>query len=304
MKPLPPRSAAEPPAADAAAVAQARELADYMAGQDPLDAEAAVWAARRQDGLHADEEAELQAWLAGDPARRRKMDQLTGVLGQLDRLPPDDVAALKAALPPVSGTARSEHGAPARRLEDARPRGHRPRDGGRRQWMARWGRRVPQLAMAGMAAMVVGGGWMGWNHWQQQPTFVQSFATPRGQQLTATLPEGSRLRLDTDNRPVSVPRNVVVFSADADIPGVPGLAAMAGVRYVGSQFYDLSNQRSIPSFTVVDAGARYSFASSNTQMVLRMGISNLFDKSHYQFADFTVQSGAPRTLKVALQADF
>lgn len=106
------------------------------------------------------------------------------------------------------------------------------------------------------------------------------------------------------NRPVSVPRNVVVFSADADVPGVPGLAAMAGVRHVGSQFYDLSNQRSIPSFTVVDAGARYSFKSGATPMVLRLSIGNLFDRDHYQFADFTVQSGAPRTLKMALQADF
>lgn len=106
------------------------------------------------------------------------------------------------------------------------------------------------------------------------------------------------------NRPVSVPRNVLVISADADVPAVPGLALQAGVRYVGRQFYDLTNQRAIPSFTVADAGARYSFKSGAVPMVLRVNVSNLFDKDHYQFADFTVQSGAPRTVRATLQMDF
>lgn len=106
------------------------------------------------------------------------------------------------------------------------------------------------------------------------------------------------------NRPVSVPRNVLVFSADADVPGFPGLAVLAGVRHVGRQFYYLINQRSIASFTVFDAGARYSFKSGSVPMVLRLGVNNLFDKDHYQFADFTVQSGAPRTVRAILQADF
>jgi transmembrane sensor len=210
MNPSNARPSAHASIADGALAAEARELADYLAGQDPLDAEAALWAARRQDGLSADEEAELQAWLAGDPARGARLDQLTGVLGQLDRLPSDDVAALKAALP-----SRSTPGLPEREAREAqarpalqpttghgrtRPRGQGPQDSGRRQWLAAWGRWLPQAAVAGMAALAVGAGWMGWHHWQQQPTFVQGYATARGQQLSATLPDGSTLRLDTATR--------------------------------------------------------------------------------------------------------
>jgi transmembrane sensor len=195
-----PRSAAEGPAADSEMSAEAHELADYLAGQDTLDAEAAVWAARCQDGLSAEEDAELQALLAGDPARGARLDQLTDVLGQLDQLPPDDVAALKATLPPAPARGRTAHNARSSAQEDARPRSYPPQDSGRRRWLTGWGRWLPQAAMAGMAAVVVSGGWMGWHHWQQQPTFSQSFATQRGQQLTATLPEGSSLRLDTDTR--------------------------------------------------------------------------------------------------------
>src|SRR3990167_2309568 len=71
--------------ADSAVATEAREWGDYLAGQDPLAVEAAVWAARRQDGLSAEEEATLQAWLAGDPARGARLDQLTDVPGQLDQ---------------------------------------------------------------------------------------------------------------------------------------------------------------------------------------------------------------------------
>ncbi len=243
-----PRSTADGLAADGATAAEARELADYLAGQDPLDAEAAVWAARRQDGLSAEEEAELQAWLAGDPARGARLDQLTGVLGQLDQLPPDDVAALKATLPKAQERGGLAHSArPVAADSSARPPSHPPQDSGRRQWMVGWSRWLPQAAMAGVAAMAVGGSWMGWNHWQQQPTFSQSFATPRGQQLTATLPEGSSLRLDTDTRldvavyrdrrVVLLPRGQALFDVQHD-PDRPFhvVAGATRITVLGTRF--------------------------------------------------------------------
>ncbi len=228
--------------ADGATATEARELADYLAEQDPLDVEAAVWAARSQDGLNAEEEADLLAWLAGDPARGAKLNKLTGVLEQLDQLPPDDVAALKAALPPVLA-----HGARPGIQESARPRSQHTQGIGRRQWVASWGRWLPHAAMAGMAAMVIGGSWMTWNHWQQQPTFKQSFATLRGQQRAATLPEGSRLRLDTDTqleialyrdrREVHLPKGQAFFEVNSD-PERPFhvVAGATRVTVLGTKF--------------------------------------------------------------------
>ncbi|MBP6899259.1 MAG: FecR domain-containing protein [Burkholderiaceae bacterium] len=144
-----------------------RELADFLAGQPALDAEAALWAARRQDGLDADEQAELEAWLAGDAARGARLRQLEAAWGRLDDLPADGLARLKTAAPADRGQGRARRGL------------------------------ALQLALAGLAAVLVGGGWLGWNQRQQQPTFSQSLATARGQQLSAELPEHSRLRLDT-----------------------------------------------------------------------------------------------------------
>jgi len=176
-----------------------RELADYLAGQDPLDAEAALWLARRLDGLTAAEEIELRAWLAGNSARGAKLDQLAGVWGQLGDLPPGDIATLKAALPSAQAFAPMRELAP----QAAPPRvatPHRPDQPDRLAWLLDWKRLIPRFAFAGMVAMVIGSGWMSWHHWLQQPTYTQSFATARGQQLTASLPDGSTLMLDTATR--------------------------------------------------------------------------------------------------------
>lgn len=241
------RPLTEGPAADGATATEARELADYLAEQDSLDADAAVWAARRQDGLSPEEDAELQAWLAGDPARGAKLDKLTGVLEQLDQLPTDDVAALKAALPPVPARGRLAQGARPGMQAGARPRSKHTQDIGRRQWVASWGRWLPHAAMAGMAAMVIGSSWMTWNHWQRQPTFKQSFATLRGQQRTATLPEGSTLRLDTDTqleiavyrnrREVHLPKGQAFFEVNSD-PERPFhvVAGATRVTVLGTKF--------------------------------------------------------------------
>jgi transmembrane sensor len=48
-------------------------------------------------------------------------------------------------------------------------------------------------------ALVVGGGYKAWDHWQQ-PLFAHMYQTERGQQLSVELPDGSHLRLDTATR--------------------------------------------------------------------------------------------------------
>lgn len=180
------------PTDDSGADPESRDLTD----SPPLDAEAALWLARRLDGLTPAEDAELRAWLAGDPARGARLEQLAGVWGQLGELPAADIAKLRAACC-AAPTPLPEHAlppqTPPRDRMSARPE-PRPR-------AAAWQGLMPQWVMAGLIALVVmGGGWLGWNHWQQQPTFTQNLVTERGQQLIATLPDGSRLRLDTATR--------------------------------------------------------------------------------------------------------
>jgi transmembrane sensor len=202
----PPPSSRDTPAG----AADPRELAD---DHHPLDVEAALWVARKQDGLRAQEETELRAWLAGDPARGARLHQLENLWRALDHLPADDVAALKTAAAPAPAT-------PAL----ARP--GRPAKPERRSWLMGWSRLAPTLAMAGLATLLVGGGWLGWHHLQQQPIFSQSFATQRGQQLSTTLPDNSTLRLDTatqldvalfrQRREVHLRQGQALFEVEAD----------------------------------------------------------------------------------------
>jgi len=59
---------------------------------------------------------------------------------------------------------------------------------------------VPVLAIGAVVLATAGSGLLGWKQWQAQPLFAQAYETQRGQQLDATLPDGSVLRLDTASR--------------------------------------------------------------------------------------------------------
>ena len=106
------------------------------------------------------------------------------------------------------------------------------------------------------------------------------------------------------NRPVSVPRDVLVVGFDADVPGLPGAAVLGNVRVQGNQVFDVANSRSIPAFTVFDAGLRYGFTLDGTPLAARLNVSNLFDKDYWQSTDFTAQTGDPRTVRLTLEASF
>lgn len=218
--PPPHADRAQPAAPDQAARASAshgagpsadeREFEAFAQDQDPLDIAAATWVTRQRSGLSAEGEAELQAWLDADPRHAQAFEDMDATFGEVQQLPDDDVAQLRAGLPDRDV---ASHAAPPRTASPPAqaPKPQRPSTG----WVAALPGLngllnllrplVPQAAAAAIAFAMVGGGWMGWNHWQRQPVFEQAFATERGQQLKATLPDvigqavapGSTLQLDT-----------------------------------------------------------------------------------------------------------
>lgn len=213
----------------------ARAYDAFADGQDPLDIEAATWVARRRNGLDAAGEAELREWLQAHPDHQAAYDDMDGTFGRLRDMPAEEVKALKAGL-------RAEETSP----QTPSPHTHthtythtptptpprpatsttRPASPGRRAWMLDIGRFFPQAATAAAALSVVGGGWLGWDHWRSQPTFEKSYATARGQQLRAELPDGSSLAFDTatqadvrlyrDRREVRLHEGQALFSVHAD----------------------------------------------------------------------------------------
>lgn len=210
--------------------AEARELEDYFRRQDPVDVAAADWHTRREQGLSDAEDAEFRRWLSADRAHAeafRRLDRSTALLrslpvGTRDRL---RAASASTAEAPASG----------------RPPVDRPGASRRRAGP------FPRPAAMGLCAAVLLAVGMGWHSWRQQPTFVGSYATERGQRLSATLPDSTGLTLDAeskaevtlyrDRREVRLTEGQALFAVAPD-SGKPFhvLAGPARVTVVGTRF--------------------------------------------------------------------
>ncbi|MDQ8032848.1 MAG: FecR domain-containing protein [Bordetella sp.] len=165
--------------------------------------EALDWFIRRRDeSFGAEEEKALQAWLAADAAHRQAFEHWHGEWQAFDEIPQKmrgllqrnlaydqamNAAGSAGARRPVIGRGGQQDGVA---LDGRFAPGPRPT---RRRVLA------PALAAAVLAA-TGGSGLLAWRHWQAQPVFAQVFSTQRGQQAEVSLPDGTRLRLDTATR--------------------------------------------------------------------------------------------------------
>ncbi|MDE1179371.1 FecR domain-containing protein [Paraburkholderia sp.] len=192
-----------------------------------VESQAATWFVRRQTDVGASDEAAFQAWLAQSPAHRQCYALFANVWQTLDDVPKRDIDRFKTGFARVEPVAK-----PAARTAPASP--------GRRAF-------VPRFALAGTAFACVGAGWLGWNAWQQSPTFTASYETRRGEFQKIALPDGSTMELDTDTRvetrlfrhrrDVHVIRGQAMFTVKAD-PDCPFnvMARAVTVTVVGTRF--------------------------------------------------------------------
>jgi transmembrane sensor len=144
----------------------------FVIDADAVDARAAAWLVRREDGIDVSKDAAFQAWLAADPAHRIAFAEMSEVWDRLDEIPAVEVPRLRPA---------------------AWPSGFAPASISRRRF-------VPHAALASAVLAVAGAGWIGWDYARRQPTFQQAYATGRGQLLSVPLPDGGTIELDTDSR--------------------------------------------------------------------------------------------------------
>ncbi|MDN2670390.1 FecR domain-containing protein [Janthinobacterium sp. SUN026] len=143
--------------------ADLREYANFAATQDGVALAAATWFSRRGN-LDAQGQSAFAAWLAADALHAQTYAQLQQTHRAARRIPAQ--VAARWAVPPA-----------------AAPLPRRP-----------FLRSLPYAAAA-MLLLSVGAG--GYQWWQQQAVFSQSYATVRGQRLAVALPDGSQLQLDT-----------------------------------------------------------------------------------------------------------
>ena len=109
---------------------------------------------------------------------------------------------------------------------------------------------------------------------------------------------------------VSSPRIIAKAGVEWDTPFVQGLTLNSAVQYYGKSYQDYAKTYAFPSYTLVDAGAKYTVKMRNKQsLTLNGGIENLLNKKYWQVQrglydrSFAVV-GLPRTYWLKLNYAF
>lgn len=106
---------------------------------------------------------------------------------------------------------------------------------------------------------------------------------------------------------IGVPDVQLNLGAEWDTPFIPGLTLTGRLVYTSSQYVSADNSQSIPSWTRVDLGARYTFNRADGKPVtIRASVENVLDKDYWAAASssFGLARGAPRTYLVSTTFDF
>ncbi|MDT7835349.1 TonB-dependent siderophore receptor [Aquabacterium sp. OR-4] len=107
---------------------------------------------------------------------------------------------------------------------------------------------------------------------------------------------------------VGVPQWQGNLSAEWDTPWVPGLTFSGQVTTTSSQYLDSANVMTLPSWTVLDLGARYSMQVAGKKLTTRLTVSNASDRHYYSssFRDTrpVANLGQGRVVSVSATLDF
>lgn len=147
-----------------------------------IEADALDWFVRRTSGHWTDsQEHDFQAWLRVSPSHQAAYEKCAFHSETLDLAPKSSLDILRANL------AHDLKGEP-----QASPKP--PPELSRRRLL------VPAFSVAAIALVAGGVGYATWSGMNDRVVFAQIFTTPRGKQQEATLPDGTKIRLDTATR--------------------------------------------------------------------------------------------------------
>lgn len=106
------------------------------------------------------------------------------------------------------------------------------------------------------------------------------------------------------NSPINVPEFSAAAGFDVDLRVIENAAVTGAMRYTGDRFFDTTNERAIDGAAIFDLGFRYGFILGETDLVARVKITNLFNKSYFAGASQITAPGESRNVLVSLTADF
>ena len=188
---------------------------DHSTDRNMPREQALHWFSKARLGtLTPDEQRELDAWLACDPAHEREYRSLQDVWKVADYLPMDEMRAIMD------------------RIDDDQPQP---------------GRRRMLIGAGATCVAVVTASWLMRDIWAPFPTFTQRLTTSKGERRQIGLPDGSHIDLNTDTdisiafydvrRTVELHRGEALFSISCDTAR-PFLVEAGDVRVLvtGTQF--------------------------------------------------------------------
>lgn len=113
--------------------------------------------------------------------------------------------------------------------------------------------------------------------------------------------------LNDGNRAQGVPIIRTVVGGEWDTPFLQGLTLTGRVTYTGDQMVTDNRDMKIPSWTVIDLGARYVFDApwNNKPIAVRFNVDNVFDKDYWSGAQNRyITLGAPRIFRLSATFKF
>jgi iron complex outermembrane receptor protein len=109
------------------------------------------------------------------------------------------------------------------------------------------------------------------------------------------------------NTAVGVPAVQFNLYGEYDLPPAlaPGVTLTGRVIHTSSQFYDQANTQSIPDWTTLDLGLRYTTTIRRTPVTLRANVQNVTGVNYWATTGRGILSpGAPRTYLLSASFDF
>ncbi|WP_278389374.1 TonB-dependent receptor domain-containing protein, partial [Thalassospira xiamenensis] len=107
------------------------------------------------------------------------------------------------------------------------------------------------------------------------------------------------------NTPIGIPDYVAKLGIEYDLPFLKGATVNARAVHTASQYVNATNTLSIPSWTRLDLGARYTTEVHEYPVTIRANIENVTDSDYWASANGGyLTMGAPLTAKLSLTADF
>lgn len=112
-----------------------------------------------------------------------------------------------------------------------------------------------------------------------------------------------------DHQTVNVPEFRLSAMANYQLPALPGLGLLAGVRHTSANTATADNATRTPAYTLFDAGLRYQSRLRGHEMIWHLMVSNLFNRFHWRdtgsaYGDHYLFPGAPREARLSVSWDF